>query len=291
MVKTNDFLDKAFRFYKIYGDLDIIIAEGVRQNFPTTIGYNMRNRASLCLCTEGEAFFKVNEQSFRIYKGNLLIVPPCSEVSALSFSDDFDLSVLAQTSKLESKNYYRKSLSLADLFHFISQKPVLELAEPDVLFFQNAKGLMVQAIASSNEKFKDEILHALSYLLMMWLSGQISNQMQAKPVVRNHHDELVIKFLNLLRDNYKKEHRLEFYAEKLCVTPKYLSVVCRKVTTHSAGKLVMYAIIGEAKRLLLESHLTVSQIAIELGFPNQSSFGKYFKKEIGSSPVVFRQSI
>ena len=284
-------LARCFRYYQTYGDVDLIIADSLRHECCHNTSYHVTERATICLCTKGEAMFKVNNLNLSIRRNDLMIVRPDSTIATLSISDDFDLSLIVQTRHFTRKNFFSKSISLADLMRFISQNPVLKLSEPETSFFQNTRKLMLQTILSSKNKFRDEILYSLSSSLMMWISGQICYQMQTEPVVLTHNDEIVLKFLDLLKEHYKTEHRLDFYADHLCMTAKYLSVVCRNVTTHPAGKMIVYAIIGEAKRLLLESHLTVSQIAADLGFPNQSSFGKYFKKEIGITPSKFRQSV
>ena len=293
MVKIEkNILGRSFRYYQIYGNIDLIIADGLRHEYFSSRTYKVTARVSVCLCTKGEAVFKVNGSNFHFQRNDVLVVRPDSLISTLSISEDFDLSLIVATHHFfMRKTFYSKSISLADMMRFINQRPVLHLSESDTSFFQNTRKLILQTILSKNDKFKDEILYSLSSSLMMWVSAQISFQMQTDPVILTHNDEMIMKFLNLLKDHYKEEHRLDYYAIHLFVTAKYLSAVCRKVTTHPAGKMIVYAIIAESKRLLLDSHLTVSQIATELGFPNQSSFGKYFKKEIGMTPSEFRQSI
>ena len=101
----------------------------------------------------------------------------------------------------------------------------------------------------------------------------------------------VIVNVTYLNVNFNEHRCLEFYADKLCITTKYLSNITRMVTHKSASKLISLAIIGEAKKLLVESRMTVSQIADKLGFPNVSSFGKYFKKEVGVTPTKFRHTL
>ncbi|HCE48217.1 MAG TPA: AraC family transcriptional regulator, partial [Prevotellaceae bacterium] len=151
--------------------------------------------------------------------------------------------------------------------------------------------ILFDAINAKDNQFKKEITVSLLSALAMWLNGQISSHVKSKPIALKRADELVSQFLHLLAENFKEKHRLEFYADKLCVTPKYLSAVTRAATNKSAGKLIAFFLMGEAKKMLIASEMTIAQVATELGFPNQSGFGKFFKKEEGLSPSEFRQRI
>ncbi|QEM02600.1 helix-turn-helix transcriptional regulator [Mucilaginibacter rubeus] len=105
--------------------------------------------------------------------------------------------------------------------------------------------------------------------------------------VKSH--PLFAKFRHLLSKNYKQEHRLEFYADHLHLTPKSLSAAIKKQTGKSAGKWIDDAIILEAKVLLQNKSLSVSQISEILNFSDQSVFGKFFRSATKMSPVEYRQ--
>lgn len=84
-------------------------------------------------------------------------------------------------------------------------------------------------------------------------------------------------------------HRdIGFYADKLCITPKYLSVVVKKVTGRSPVDWVDRSVMLYARTMLTSSDMTVQQIAAELNFPNPSFFGQYFKRHEGVTPKHFR---
>jgi YesN/AraC family two-component response regulator len=99
---------------------------------------------------------------------------------------------------------------------------------------------------------------------------------------------LVEKFTNLVRENYRQKREITFYANKLCLTSKYLSQVIKAVTGKSATNLIDDFVILEAKALLKSTNMTIQQISDELNFPSQSFFGKYFKRVTGLSPTVYR---
>jgi AraC family transcriptional activator of pobA len=110
---------------------------------------------------------------------------------------------------------------------------------------------------------------------------------QAPGLLREH--PLFIKFRQLLRNNYMQERKLDFYAEHLHLTPKSLSAAIKKQTGKSAGKWIDDSVILEAKVLLQNNTLTVSQVAGILNFSDQSVFGKFFRANTGLSPVEYRK--
>ncbi|MDQ0593623.1 AraC family transcriptional activator of pobA [Chryseobacterium ginsenosidimutans] len=105
----------------------------------------------------------------------------------------------------------------------------------------------------------------------------------------NDQHPLFTKFRKLLNANYMTEHKLDFYANQLYLTPKSLSAAIKKYTGKSAGKWIDDAIILEAKVLLQNKTLTVSQISGMLNFSDQSVFGKFFRANTGVSPIEYRK--
>ena len=83
---------------------------------------------------------------------------------------------------------------------------------------------------------------------------------------------------------------MAFYASQLCISPQYLSMLLREQTGKSANKWIDDAVLMEAKMLLKTPQLSVQQVAEQLHFSDQSTFGKFFKKHIGLSPLEFRRS-
>jgi AraC-like DNA-binding protein len=92
----------------------------------------------------------------------------------------------------------------------------------------------------------------------------------------------------LVREFYRSQRSISFYAEKMFISPKYLSLVIKEATGKSAGDWIDQYVIQEAKNQLRFSGKNVQQIAYDLNFSNQSSFGKYFKNLTGMSPTAFQ---
>lgn len=103
--------------------------------------------------------------------------------------------------------------------------------------------------------------------------------------------KLITDFDVLIEQNYDLQHYPKFYANKLAVTPNYLNSVCQKTRSKTAGDLIRERIILEIKRLLVNSQLTVIEIAYLLGFDDNSYFTKFFKQQEGITPTQFRKKL
>lgn len=102
---------------------------------------------------------------------------------------------------------------------------------------------------------------------------------------------LIAKFRELLKENYLQERKLEFYADQLSLTAKYLSAEVKKHTGKSAAEWLAEMIILESKVLLQNGKLTISQISNQLSFVDQSVFGKFFKANTGLTPMEYRKAL
>ena len=96
--------------------------------------------------------------------------------------------------------------------------------------------------------------------------------------------------MKLLSENYIMHKEVNWYADKMNLTPRYLTTTIRKVSGYTVSDWLVRFIIKDAKYLLKHSEMTVQQVAYELNFPNQSFFGKFFKKHTGMSPGAYRNS-
>lgn len=101
---------------------------------------------------------------------------------------------------------------------------------------------------------------------------------------------IVEQFLKHVEENYKEQRGMEFYANKLCLTPKYLSKLVKTNSGQSASEWIDNYVILEAKALLKSTNMTIQQVSDEMNFPSQSFFGKYFKRQVGMSPKEYKKS-
>ncbi len=124
---------------------------------------------------------------------------------------------------------------------------------------------------------------------LIWLFSTVPEKIEVEPQ-STRQQQICRRFLQLIREYGAREHSAAFYAEKLCISPRYLhraSTEC--LGGRSPKRLIEGQILAEAKVLLSDSTLTVTQIAERLNFPDQSYLTRFFKRHVGMSPRQFRQ--
>lgn len=104
-------------------------------------------------------------------------------------------------------------------------------------------------------------------------------------------DYIYIMFVELVYQNYIMQRSINFYADKLCLTPKYLSTVVKNCSGKTPHEWINERVIERAQILLKTTNMSVQQISDELNFSNQSFFGKYFKRHVGKSPKGYIEYI
>ena len=120
--------------------------------------------------------------------------------------------------------------------------------------------------------------------------GNVMKRRSIQQAATSRQEQILNAFLELLKENCIKEHKVEFYASKLFVTPQYLSLVLKNTSGKTAYQWIVEGIITESKILLKDASATIQQISENLCFPDSSSFSKFFKKQTGLSPFKYRNT-
>ena len=101
---------------------------------------------------------------------------------------------------------------------------------------------------------------------------------------------IVTRFTGELRQHYKESHQVLYYAERVCVSAKYLTQVIKKELGLTPKEIIDRKLVVESMFLLSKSDMSIQEISNELGFPDQSYFGRFFKRMLGLSPMAFRNN-
>lgn len=236
------------------------------------------------LVETGTAEFVVDCHSYIVGKGNMLLVAPRMSVKLMKKSSDFG------TCGLCMEPFFFDSLSIGNyvykrLYNSSHTTYVLRLEDSDTVHIRKTLDLMSHYLTSDHPA---EMAGSLVNFLLLQIT-EIFHSQNVHPAGRvKHSDALFRLFRKLLAENYRKEHELQFYADSLHISQTYLSRVIRQISGKTVNNYIAEALYTDARRLLVFTDLTVKEIAEQLGFSDQSSFGKFFKKKSETSPANFR---
>lgn len=236
------------------------------------------------LVETGTAEFVVDCHSYIVGKGDMLLVAPRMSVKLMKKSSDFG------TCGLCMEPFFFDSLSIGSyvykrLYNSSHTTYVLRLEDSDTVHIRKTLDLMSHYLTSDHPA---EMAGSLVNFLLLQIT-EIFHSQNVHPAGRGKHSDALFRlFRKLLAENYRKEHELQFYADSLHISQTYLSRVIRQISGKTVNNYIAEALYTDARRLLVFTDLTVKEIAEQLGFSDQSSFGKFFKKKSETSPANFR---
>lgn len=269
-----------------YADGEVFFADNIT-DFRDIAKVFKVNFYTFGFCLKGEIQLRLNTYTYTLHRNDGVFIDTNTVVNLVGNSDDFRCIIVAFSSSL-GFNLINKSLF--DAVMQIRSNPVIHF-EPDevellVRYYQLAKFKIEHNRLNYRRETMNYILHALSYDLLSNITAHLEND---QPDILRQGDKLFRRFVLMLADSKSRERSVQAYADELCVTPKYLTSICRSHAGRTASELISQSVVNRIKQLLLYSDLTIKEIATEMNFDNLSFFGKYVKKHLGHSPNTFRR--
>ena len=271
------------------------------------------------LCHKGKAQFSFMDKTFTIEPGDWTIWQMSSKISDVLYSSNFDADFLL-VDKDFLLEYNPEKIWAAKAFIFIKMHPVYRLEDKGLAMVEYDFAQFRRRIAEPH-LFQEAIVgrQLQIFLFDLWeiykhaieneysdsgnLRGSASdgnlsddnNQSQRnlssdtnEGFTDNSTALLFTRFMNLLAIHSKTEREVAFYADKLCVSPKYLSEVVKKSSGHPASYWINGFAMQEILALLKRFDLTFAEIADEMNFYNPAHFTRFVKKQMGLSPTELR---
>lgn len=241
------------------------------------------------VCVKGRLQININTQKYAIYPGEMLICMPNMILSNCTTSSDFKGAMFCLSTQITQK-YLHKSSDIWNKAFYISQNPVVRIDKDRVqlfdLYYKVIRARMKQAEQSYYKEVIRSLIRTMLYELLADLN-QLSTPPESQMVKRSN--ILFKRFLDLLACTEVKKRSISYYAGKLCVTPKYLSTVCKKVSGKTAFEWINDYVVEDIKYFLKYSNKSIKEISEHQDFPNISFFGKYVKTHLGTSPTDYRK--
>jgi AraC-like DNA-binding protein len=237
--------------------------------------------------TKGEIRMKIDmvEHSANT-QSNVIKIAPGQIVSLEEYSDDFDATVIIMSKRfLESLLVYINGS--IPLRIGTNMDCIVKVSSQERAMLEMLTRAIRHILSNKENPYRLQVVQHV-IMAIFYSSEQIRN-IDSNETPRSNADVLSKEFLGLVKDNFRRERQLQFYADKLCITPRYLSRVVKETTNSSAAEWIERYVVLEARALLKSTNMTIQQISDELNFPSQTFFGKYFKRRVGVSPKEYRR--
>lgn len=239
----------------------------------------------LLLVTGGGGAHDIDFKTYELQPGSIFFMYP-GQIHSWKTLNNAQGYMLLFTSEFFTLRYNSNNLFEFPFFNYNQHLPYLHLEHGQMEQFSYLFRKMDEEYTGKKTDKEKVLKSYLNILLVEINRGYVPLNEQ---VADKHSQMIVQKFEHLINEKFKVMKGVKDYAARLCITPNYLNAVCTKVTGKSAGEHIRERIMLEAKRLLLHSDNTVSEIASELNFDDNSYFCRFFKKYAMITPEQFRK--
>lgn len=238
-------------------------------------------------CDSGAATGSVNLKEYTIRRNGMLVILPGHLIESIAVSKDF------KGSSLVMSNNFLAGLDIGDGFRFyqdVDGNPHIQLDEQSGgairTYIQMCRNMMlIQDNPNVLESLR--LLTKVMFLMLGW-------QLHKNALENGRGDrksEIMKNFLGLVKDHHNDRRDVAYYADRMHLSPKYMSTIVKDVSGKGALEWIGDYVILDAKARLSSTTDTIQQICYDLHFPTQSFFGRYFKRIVGMSPSDYRRSV
>lgn len=275
-----------------YMDNDLIMVDDLK-DIPNYNGVQL-DMIVLLACMEGKIQVDINGKTFHANKFDVVICPPNVFVNNYMVSPDFTAKILC-LSYPALQRMLNLNKDVWDMIMFLTKHPVFHLDERLQEVLKNYYLLVRSRLEDEENLYKKEVIQAMLQAIFYEVCGLIRPYLvaeeQVEPGKLRQSDVLMKKFVKLLGESQGRERSVSYYADQLCVTPKYLSMSCKAASGKTALEWIHEYTVEVIIQQLRYSDLTIKQIANELNFANISFFGKFVRSHLGMSPTEYRRRV
>lgn len=256
-----------------------------------SIGKNIKlsNTMTLFFCLEGEVYLTQDTVRQVMHAGDVIFRKSGLFGKVESMSHDLRYVLVI----LNEKFYYPllNSLDMAALHRRLATFPICTLPEALTTECLALYKLLKDRLNNHpHDELQEQIIKGyLQTLLFIVYSQYLMTTQQEEAPQQNRQQDLFNRFIQLLQQDYMRERNINYYANRLCVTPRYLSRIIHEVSGHFASEHIALFVLAEAKQLIRSKQYTILAISERLNFSSASLFCRYFKKLTGYTPKEYQE--
>ena len=284
-----DSLKSRLYMYESY-QADILVADlnsqDVFLNDPVRV-----NALQVLLVLEGSIDLSIDYVLFQASTNTVVTIMPTHITKVMKYSPNFKGRLMAVSRAFLEQSMMPNHSSSMIQYMKIRINPTILLQESEIKTLDECMLRLRQTILQTSHHLQRLLIQNTLMGFFIEMGNIFSERKEYNtPPSLTRKEELFESFLRILYMYCKEQHVVSFYAEQLYITPQYLSLILKELTGRSANKWIDEALMQEAKILLKAPQATVQQVADALHFSDQSTFGKFFKKHAGMSPMEYRKN-
>lgn len=272
-----------------FGD-DLLIARTQIFNNENKLGYPFKIDCFLAVyCLEGRIKCHINLTEYTMESGTLLLIMPGNIVKLSDSTRDLRVTIICASKSYISGIGVDLGKILSEAVE-VMRDPCLKLS-PDETSIMSRYLDLIDIINSTSNPYMEESVRGVTASVFYQFAGFMANSSivtENLPQANSRQKQIFEGFVKLALANHAEEHMVGFYADKLCLTPKYLSKIVREVSGKSAPEWINDLIMLDAKNMLRHSKLSIKEISSRLNFQSQSFFFRFFKEHTGLTPSQYR---
>jgi len=244
------------------------------------------NYFGFLLVTKGRLKCKVDDTPIELVEGMSTFAVAGQHVRILETSSDFDSYLHVLSVRLGNMIFVKKGLAI---YTELRKNPVHVRSDYAMRLSLDTAALLKDVMEHPQaENFLDICVSLITNNLRL-VSPENLWDPEENEMPDNRHEQIMKRFTALLEKFYQRERTVQFYADQLYVTPKYLSACTKHITGHTANWWINSYVLRDATNLLVHSNMSVKTIASRLNFEDQMLFGKYFRRQMGISPTAYKR--
>ncbi len=244
-------------------------------------------RCIVCYCLHGWAEMEVNLIKHRFTASEIMVLFPTQIVEQIKVSSDFSVMFFSISPSMLQEVIFRFPPDFLSFLrqHFYYKVTSDALEEEKVRF-----SMIYRKFSDTDNCCREEIMVNLLRIYFLELYAKIHrDDLYLSTSRRNRKTEIFEEFCNLVMSNYESKRDVCFYADALCISPKYLSMITTEISGHGAKQWIDDYVVLELKIRLKSTHDSIQIIADQMNFADQAFFCKYFKLRAGLSPSEYRK--
>lgn len=240
------------------------------------------------ICLAGQCSFSFNRNNFEFREGDFMIVRKVNLIENISPSDDFKVKVLYVTSSFiklctPQTNYGMKG-QIA-----LFMNPIMRLnAEQRFVCERDFRWIEYRLAQTGHTFYRELLINAIQSAILDFFD--FHSVINKESTISTQNASLMGRFLEMLENgNYRTNREVTYYADVLCVTPKYLSEISKKVSGYPANYWINRYTALDIARLLRDKSLTFVQISDMFHFSSPAYFSRYVQRTLGLNPTQYRE--